>query len=98
MIIRDCMKMLLRIERPPQEKSKITIRGHDDICNLVYGLTPIKGILIGEPVFDDVGEYDACSEGFGDARKKGGVDNGRAERIRGRRRWLPLLRKRSTNT
>ena len=41
----------------------------------VYGLTTIKGVLVSEPVFDDVREYDTCTEGVGDARKKGGVRN-----------------------
>ena len=75
MIVRDGMKILLRFERATQEKSEVAIRGLDNICYLVHDLTPIQGALVGEPVFDDVREYDACTEGFGNARKKGGVHN-----------------------
>ena len=68
MIISDGTEILLRIERTTQEKSKVAIRGLDNICILVHGLTPIEGRLVGEAVFHDVREYDACTEGFSDAR------------------------------
>ena len=98
MIISDGMEILLRIERATQEKSKVAIRGLDDICNLVYGLTPIEGALVSEAVFDGVREYDACTEVFSDVRWMGGVNDRRAVKRRRQRRWLPMLRRCRTNT
>ena len=37
-------------------KSQVEIGGLDDICDLVDSLTPIKGVLVCEPDFNDVGE------------------------------------------
>jgi hypothetical protein len=55
----------------------------DEVCNVVYRLTPIKGILVSEPVLDNAREYDANMEGPGDARKEGRVHNRSVVRIRG---------------
>lgn len=85
MVVRDGMEVLLGIKGTPEEKSKVAIGSLDDVCDLVYGLTAIERVLVSEPVFDDVGEYDACTEGFGNARKKSRIDDRRAVRIRGRR-------------
>jgi|SRR6266571_8239789 len=92
MVIRDGMEVLLGIKGTPKEKSKVAIGSLDNICDLVYGLTPIERVLVSEPVFDNVREYDACTEGFSNARKKGRVHDRRAARIWGRRRWLELRR------
>jgi hypothetical protein len=80
-IIGDGVGILLRVERTPQDQSQAAIRGLDNVCDLVYRVTTIEGVLMGEPVFDDVRECDACIEGFGDARKKCGVHKGRTVRI-----------------
>ena len=47
---------------------------------------------------DDVKKYDAYTEFFGDARKNGGVPIRGAAIIRGRKRWLPMLRRRRADT
>ena len=83
---------------PPRRRARlrsgVLMICFDDIRNLVYGLTPIEGVLVSEPVVNDVREYDTCAEGVGHPRKQGWVHDRRSMRIRGRRRWLPLLRRR----
>jgi hypothetical protein len=98
MVIGDGMEVLLGIKCTPKEKSQVAISSLDDVCDLVYGLTAIEGVLVSETVFDDVSEYDARTEGFGNARKKSWVDDRGAAGIRGRRRWLPELRRYRSNT
>ena len=43
----------------------------NNVCDIIGGLTPIKGVLVSKAVFNIVRECDVWMEGFGDARKEG---------------------------
>ena len=59
MIVGDDMEILLCVEGTSQEKRQVAIGSLDDMCDLIDGLTPIEGLFICEPIFNDVGECDA---------------------------------------
>jgi hypothetical protein len=94
MVISDSVEKLLGVEGAAQEERKVTVCGFDDIGNLVDCLTPIKGVLIREPILDDVSEHDAGTQRLGHTRKEGGIDNRRTTGIR----HMPILGLRGAGT
>ena len=56
MIVRDGVEVLLRVESTSWVKSQVAIGSLDDVCDFVNGLTTIKGVLVCDAVFNNVGE------------------------------------------
>jgi hypothetical protein len=89
-IMCDEVGVLLCTEGTLQEKSKVAIGSLDDVCDLVHRLTTIDGMLVSEPVFDDVRVYDACTVGFRNVKEKGRI--GKRRRNRGGADGRPCVR------
>jgi hypothetical protein len=67
-IIRNIVEELLRIQRPSQEQSKISVSGLDDVRDLIHGLSAVKSIFVGQPVFDAVRERYSVAKSLCDTR------------------------------
>lgn len=65
-VIRDIVEELLCVQGPAKKEGKVPIRSLDDLCYYPHRCSSVKGIFVGDAVFDKFGQHDELLEGLGD--------------------------------